>query len=83
MFRHAEGQKAATFADKTWTREGFDRAGAGKKHVSERQFVADDSAEELILPGGEGMEVEGAEKDSSATEGRASPDSLGQGDIVT
>lgn len=83
MFRHAEGQKSATFGDNHWTREGFDRAGAEKKHVSERQFVADDSAEELILPGGGGMEVEAAEKDSSATEGRASPDSLGQGDIVT
>lgn len=85
IFRHVEGQKdtTTTFGDKVWTREGFDRAGAEKKHVSERQFVADDSAEELILPGSGGMEVEAAEKDSSATEGRASPDSLGQGDIVT
>lgn len=48
-----------------------------------------EAEEELILPGRNNNEMammEGlatADKDSSATEGRASPESLGQADIVT
>ncbi|KAL1310827.1 hypothetical protein AAFC00_001064 [Neodothiora populina] len=91
-YRHADGQKRGNFNDKVWTREGFNREGAEQgHHVSERQFVADDVEEELILPGrGDGqntggMDVEGetGENHSSATEGRASPESLEQSAIVT
>lgn len=88
-YRHTDGQKRGNFADKVWTRDGVE---AGKdSHVSERKFVNEDgeAEEELILPGRNNNEMammEGlatADKDSSATEGRASPESLGQADIVT
>lgn len=45
VYKHAEGQKRGKFGDKVWS------AGEAAEHVSERRFV-DDSAEELILPGG-------------------------------
>jgi len=98
-YRHADGQKRGAFGDKVWTREGFDRDGAEKKHVSERQFTTgDDGQEELILPGksnavdtsnsagpaaaaADGMDTETGR--DSATEGRASPESLAHADIVT
>jgi hypothetical protein len=85
-YRHTEGQKKGNFSDKVWTAEGFDRKDAEKAHLSERQFIAGEGEEELILPGrgqGESMDVEGGEGRDSATEGRASPESLGQADIVT
>ena len=45
-FKHAEGQKRGAFEDKVWVAEG-----EGNDHVSERKFVADESAaEELIIP---------------------------------
>ncbi|KAK5624582.1 hypothetical protein RRF57_000298 [Xylaria bambusicola] len=43
-FKHEEGQRG-TFPDKVWTAEGV------KNHVSERQFVDQNGAEEFIIPG--------------------------------
>lgn len=94
-YRHNEGQKRGNFADKVWTAgqegdggEGFDRAGAERKHLSERQFVNEGVGEELILPGaggagGAGVGVTAVDEKDSGTEGRASPESLGRGDIMT
>lgn len=45
MFKHAEGQKGL-FEDKVWTAEGMEG-----DHVSERKFVKEEGAEELIIPG--------------------------------
>jgi len=53
-FVHTDGQKRGKFEDKVWTAntgEGFDREAAEKLHTSERKFVADDTVEELVLPG--------------------------------
>ena len=44
-FKHVEGQKRGKFEDKVWV------ADSAKEHVSERKFVNEDGAEELILPG--------------------------------
>ena len=43
-FKHEEGQRG-TFPDKVWTADG------SKNHVSERQFIDQNGAEELIIPG--------------------------------
>ncbi|KAI0515301.1 hypothetical protein F5B22DRAFT_636584 [Xylaria bambusicola] len=43
-FKHEEGQRG-TFPDKVWTTEG------AKNHVSERHFIDQNGAEELIIPG--------------------------------
>lgn len=44
-FKHVEGQKRGKFEDKVWV------ADSAKEHVSERKFVNEDGAEELIVPG--------------------------------
>jgi hypothetical protein len=44
-FMHEEGQRG-TFQDKVWTAED-----GPKEHVSERKFVSDGGAEDLVLPG--------------------------------
>lgn len=46
VYKHAEGQKKASFGDHVW------KAGDGKKeHVSDRKFVSDENGEEeLIIP---------------------------------
>ncbi|KAG9242991.1 nuclear polyadenylated RNA-binding protein-like protein Nab2 [Calycina marina] len=41
-FKHEEGQKRGKFEDKVWV---------AKEHVSERKFVDEGAAEELVLPG--------------------------------
>lgn len=46
QFKHEEGQRG-TFPDKVWTADG------AQSHVSERQFVDQNGAEELIIPGAE------------------------------
>lgn len=43
-FKHEEGQKRGKFDDKVWV-------AAEKEHVSERKFVDESQAEELIVPG--------------------------------
>ncbi|TGJ86229.1 hypothetical protein E0Z10_g2538 [Xylaria hypoxylon] len=45
-FKHEEGQRG-TFPDKVWTADG------SRNHVSERQFVGQNGAEEFIIPGTE------------------------------
>jgi nuclear polyadenylated RNA-binding protein NAB2 len=45
IFKHAEGQQRGKFQDKVWT------ADSAKEHVSERKFVDENAAEELIVPG--------------------------------
>ncbi|KAF9889268.1 hypothetical protein FE257_007581 [Aspergillus nanangensis] len=42
-YKHAEGQRG-NFPDKVWT--------ADKPHVSERKFISEEAAEELIIPEG-------------------------------
>jgi nuclear polyadenylated RNA-binding protein NAB2 len=44
-FKHVEGQKRGKYEDKVWVADG------AKEHVSERKFVDEDGAEELIRPG--------------------------------
>lgn len=44
-FKHVEGQKRGKFDDKVWVADN------SKEHVSERKFVDESSAEELIVPG--------------------------------
>ncbi len=44
-FMHEEGQRG-TFHDKVWTAED-----GGKEHVSERKFVEEGAAEDVVLPG--------------------------------
>ncbi|KAI8632584.1 hypothetical protein F5Y19DRAFT_462970 [Xylariaceae sp. FL1651] len=43
-YKHEEGQRG-TFIDKVWTADG------AKSHVSERKFIDQNGAEELIIPG--------------------------------
>lgn len=45
-FKHEEGQKRGKFGDKVWVAPD-----AAKEHVSERKFVDEGGAEELIVPG--------------------------------
>lgn len=45
-YKHAEGQKGV-FGDKVWRAEGEQEE---KTHVSERKFIEDEDAEELIKP---------------------------------
>jgi hypothetical protein len=61
-FKHAEGQKK-NFADMQWTANRNGSNGEFKKeHVSERKFVADETAEEeLILPGKSSQEETGTQ----------------------
>ncbi|CAM1507274.1 Fc.00g069150.m01.CDS01 [Cosmosporella sp. VM-42] len=56
-FAHEEGQQGG-FKDKVWTAEG------GEEHVSERKFVDDQAAEELIKPEDEAMKQEQAAQDT-------------------
>ncbi|TAQ89223.1 hypothetical protein B7494_g2434 [Chlorociboria aeruginascens] len=44
-FKHVEGQKRGQFDDKVWVADSV------KEHVSERKFVDEGGAEELIIPG--------------------------------
>ncbi|KAL9597369.1 MAG: hypothetical protein Q9219_005178 [cf. Caloplaca sp. 3 TL-2023] len=45
-YKHTENQKRGTFGDKVWKADGDQE----KEHVSERKFVDDDMAEELVIP---------------------------------
>ncbi|KAL8675042.1 MAG: hypothetical protein Q9168_000525 [Polycauliona sp. 1 TL-2023] len=45
-YTHGEGQQQGAFGDKVWTADG----GQEKEHVSERKFIDDDEAEELVVP---------------------------------
>lgn len=45
-YKHAEGQQKGTFGDKVWTANGDQE----KEHVSERKFIDDNVAEELVVP---------------------------------
>lgn len=45
-YKHTENQKRGTFGDKVWRAEGDQE----KEHVSERKFVDDNMAEELVVP---------------------------------
>ncbi|KAL8721720.1 MAG: hypothetical protein Q9225_001670 [Loekoesia sp. 1 TL-2023] len=45
-YKHTENQKRGTFGDKVW-RAGEEQE---KEHVSERKFVDDNMAEELVIP---------------------------------
>lgn len=60
IFKHPEGHKRGKFQDKVWTADG------SKEHVSERKFVDETGAEELIVPVSE--EGLGQETTSAATE---------------
>jgi hypothetical protein len=57
IFKHPEGHKRGKFQDKVWTADG------NKEHVSERKFVDETDAEELIVPGSEG----GRSQDTTST----------------
>jgi hypothetical protein len=52
IYKHEEGQQQApqasenSFGNKVWTAPGKER-----EHVSERKFMSEDGAEELIIPG--------------------------------
>lgn len=43
-YKHVEGQRRGTFGDKVWV------ADQQKEHVSERRFVDNEAAEELVVP---------------------------------
>ncbi|KAI4281415.1 MAG: hypothetical protein L6R38_003716 [Xanthoria sp. 2 TBL-2021] len=45
-YKHAEGQQKGAFGDKVWTADGDQE----KEHVSERKFIDDNVAEELVVP---------------------------------
>lgn len=45
-YKHTEGQKGGNFRDKVWKAGGDEE----KEHVSERKFVDDNMAEELVVP---------------------------------
>ncbi|KAL8999236.1 MAG: hypothetical protein Q9169_001901 [Polycauliona sp. 2 TL-2023] len=45
-YKHGEGQQKGAFGDKVWTADGDQE----KEHVSERKFIDDDEAEELVVP---------------------------------
>lgn len=45
-YKHADGQQKGAFGDKVWTANGDQE----KEHVSERKFIDDDMAEELVVP---------------------------------
>ncbi|KAL8841943.1 MAG: hypothetical protein Q9170_000723 [Blastenia crenularia] len=45
-YKHSESQKRGTFGDKVWRADGDQE----KEHVSERKFVDDNMAEELVIP---------------------------------
>ena len=45
-YKHTENQKRGAFGDKVWKASGEQE----KEHVSERKFVDDDMAEELVVP---------------------------------
>lgn len=47
IFKHPPGHKRGKFEDKVWT------ANSQKEHVSERKFVDENGAEELVVPGSE------------------------------
>ncbi|KAL8644465.1 MAG: hypothetical protein Q9226_007750, partial [Calogaya cf. arnoldii] len=54
-YKHAEGQRKGAFGDKVWTADGDQE----KEHVSERKFIDDDAAEELVVPSnGQGQSSE-------------------------
>ncbi|KAL8848534.1 MAG: hypothetical protein Q9221_006423 [Calogaya cf. arnoldii] len=54
-YKHAEGQQKGAFGDKVWTADGDQE----KEHVSERKFIDDDAAEELVVPSnGQGQSSE-------------------------
>ncbi|KAL8762378.1 MAG: hypothetical protein Q9184_001592 [Pyrenodesmia sp. 2 TL-2023] len=45
-YKHTENQKGGNFRDKVWKADG----GQEREHVSERKFVDDNMAEELVVP---------------------------------
>ncbi|KAI4182678.1 MAG: hypothetical protein LQ346_006530 [Caloplaca aetnensis] len=45
-YKHTENQKGGNFRDKVWKANG----GQEREHVSERKFVDDNMAEELVVP---------------------------------
>ncbi|KAL8950447.1 MAG: hypothetical protein Q9222_003515 [Ikaeria aurantiellina] len=45
-YKHAEGQKKAKVGDNVWKASGDQE----KEHVSERKFITDNTAEELVVP---------------------------------
>ena len=81
-YRHADGQKKGA----VWTPESGAAAAAAKSKSDRVSSSAVEGEEELILPGkgptAGDMDVEVEGSRDSATEGRASPDSVGAVDGV-
>ncbi|KAL8860401.1 MAG: hypothetical protein Q9178_003060 [Gyalolechia marmorata] len=58
-YKHAEGQQKGTFGDKVWTADGDQE----KEHVSERKFIDDDVAEELVVPNNNQAHANGSNRE--------------------